>query len=239
MFCLTRRQFIWLCENAVAARRDYVPPFSAVYFDSETGMLKRRFMDGTETPEIDPPHCEPPQLMVVAGPNGSGKSTISAGLPIPGLYSNADDMKHMLGCRDLEAAQMVEKVRLLSLWKRTDFSFETVLSTARYLNLLQQAKVAGYQIAALFVLTRDPEINVSRVRARAAAGGHDVPEEKIRSRYQRSLANLPALAEIADLLRVVDNSGDAPELIYEVSDAGRQIFENQHWSNSEILNFVG
>ena len=66
-----------------------------------------------------------------------------------------------------------------------------------------------------------------------------VPEEKIRSRYQRSLANLPALAEIADLLRVVDNSGDAPELIYEVSDAGRQIFENQHWSNSEILNFVG
>lgn len=158
-----------------------------VYFDSETGMLKRRFMDGTETPEIDPPHCEPPQLMVVAGPNGSGKSTISAGLPIPGLYSNTDDMKHMLGCRDLEAAQMVEKVRLLSLWKRTDFSFETVLSTARYLNLLQQAKVAGYQIAALFVLTRDPEINVSRVRARAAAGGHDVPEEKIRSRYQRSL----------------------------------------------------
>ncbi|MFR1480266.1 MAG: hypothetical protein ACLSB9_33640 [Hydrogeniiclostridium mannosilyticum] len=62
--------------------------------------------------------------------------------------------------------------------KRTDFSFETVLSTARYLNLLQQAKVAGYQIAALFVLTRDPEINVSRVRARAAAGGHDVPERR-------------------------------------------------------------
>ena len=76
MFCLTRRQFVWLCENAVAARRDYVPPFSAVYFNSETGMLKRRFMDGTETPEIDPPHCEPPQLMVVAGPNGSGKSSI-------------------------------------------------------------------------------------------------------------------------------------------------------------------
>lgn len=85
MFCLTRRQFVWLCENAVAARRDYVPPFSAVYFDSETGMLKRRFMDGTETPEIDPPHCEPPQLMVLLpAPMAPAKAPSVQGCPYQG-----------------------------------------------------------------------------------------------------------------------------------------------------------
>ena len=50
-----------------------------------------------------------PRLLVFAGPNGSGKSTVTKGLPIVGLYVNADEIKRIAGCTDLEAAQEADR----------------------------------------------------------------------------------------------------------------------------------
>ena len=119
-----------------------------------------------------------PRILVFAGPNGSGKSTITKKIPICGIYVNADEIKRITRCTDLEAAQEAEQIRLSLLSAHKDFTFETVLSTDRNLALLRQAKEMGYEIQAVFVLTNDPHINVERVRSRVKAGGHDVPEEK-------------------------------------------------------------
>ena len=78
-----------------------------------------------------------PRLLVFAGPNGSGKSTVTKGLPIVGIYVNADDIKRISGCTDLEAAQEAEKIRQILLEKKQDFTFETVMSTDRNLELLR------------------------------------------------------------------------------------------------------
>lgn len=176
-----------------------------------------------------------PQLLVFAGPNGSGKSTVAKGMPIAGLYVNADEIKRASGCSDLEAAQEAERIRELLLSRGKDFTFETVLSTDRNLDLLRRAKEAGYGICAVFVLTRDCEINVRRVHGRFLSGGHDVPEEKIRRRYAKSLKNLAALVRIADMTRIVDNSGDEPALVCEVRDGTARIWENGIWSRADIL----
>ena len=125
-----------------------------------------------------------PSILVIAGPNGSGKSTVTKGLPVIGLYVNADEIKKASKCPDLEAAQEAEMIRQALLEARQDFTFETVLSTDRNLLLLEEAKKAGYQICAVFVLTKDSAINVRRVRNRVKMGGHDVPEDKIISRYE-------------------------------------------------------
>lgn len=176
-----------------------------------------------------------PRLLVFAGPNGSGKSSVTVKVPTVGLYVNADDIKRVRGCTDLEAAQEAEKIRWVLLAARKDFTFETVLSTDRNLELLREAKQAGYSVMAVFVLTCDPEINVARVRQRAEAGGHSVPEEKIRSRYAKSLSNLSSLVRIADRTMVLDNSDKKPELICEVGGNEVQIWENAHWTKKEIL----
>ena len=176
-----------------------------------------------------------PRLLVFAGPKGSGKSTVTKGIPIIGLYVNADEIKRQSDCSDLEAAQEAELIRNTLLESRADFTFETVLSTGRNLDLLLRAKEAGYHITAVFVLTNDPEINVARVRARVAAGGHDVPEDKIRSRYEGSLRNLSQLVRIADLTRIIDNSGDRPALICEVQDKKVTIWETELWKKQDIL----
>lgn len=81
-----------------------------------------------------------PCILVFAGPNGSGKSTITKKIPLCGLYVNAYEIKRISGCTDLEAAQEAEQLREVLLASGKDFTFETVLSTDRNLNLLQRAK---------------------------------------------------------------------------------------------------
>ena len=139
-----------------------------------------------------------PQLLVFAGPNGSGKSTVTKFQNIVGEYVNADKIKIPKGCSDLEAAQQAEKMREFLLAHRIDFTFETVLSTSRNLHLIQRAHEAGYYIRVIFILTIDSSINVRRVADRVKNGGHDVPEEKIHSRDQKSLANIRELYKFVD-----------------------------------------
>ena len=179
-----------------------------------------------------------PRLLVFAGPNGSGKSTVARGLPIVGIYVNADEIKRISGCTDLEAAQEAEKIRNILLDGKQDFTFETVLSTDRNLELLRRAKEAGYEIQAVFVLTSSSDINVRRVQERVRNGGHDVPEEKIRSRYTRSLQNLAKLVRIADQTRVIDNSGTEPSLICEVAGTSVRIWESEVWPKKAILSLL-
>ena len=179
-----------------------------------------------------------PRILIFAGPNGSGKSTITRGIPICGIYVNADDIKRISHCTDLEAAQEAEQIRQMLLKSHKDFTFESVLSTDRNLKLLQEAKEQGYEIHAVFVLTNNPYINVERVKYRVKAGGHDVPEEKIISRYERSLRNLSRLVRIADHTRVIDNSGDKPHLICEVLEQQITIWETPQWSKKAILRLL-
>lgn len=179
-----------------------------------------------------------PRILVFAGPNGSGKSTVTKGIPAVGLYVNADQIQHNKGCSALKAAEEAELIRNTLLGAKADFTFETVLSTDRNLELLRRAKDAGYQIFAVFVLTKDPEINIKRVKSRVQGGGHDVPTDKIVSRYKKSLQNLKQLIRIADYTKIVDNSGDRPSLICEISGTNATVNPSQYWSKSEILDLI-
>lgn len=60
-----------------------------------------------------------PQILVFAGANGSGKSTVTQAWEQAGLYINADDIKAMRGCSDLEAAQEAERLREYSKYRHT------------------------------------------------------------------------------------------------------------------------
>ena len=179
-----------------------------------------------------------PVVLAFAGPNGSGKTTVTRGLPVFGTYVNADDLKKEYGLTDFEAARQAELLRNSLLDVGADFSFETVLSTERNLLLLQKAKACGYEVQCIYVLTRDENINVARVRARHAAGGHDVPEDKIRARYHRTLGLLPRLIEVCDKILVYDNS-DTPSLIFSKENVYSEVFPNSQWPKSALRRLLG
>ena len=149
------------------------------------------------------------------------------------MYINADDIKAERGCTDFEAAREAERLRELCLSERHSFSFETVLSTERNLDLLMRAKSAGFYIEGVFVMTADPELNVFRVRGRELAGGHSVPPDKIRSRYKKALANISRLLTLCDVFRLVGNT-DQPEILFIKDEAGQQIRPNRYWTVESI-----
>lgn len=179
-----------------------------------------------------------PEVMVFAGPNGSGKSTITSMAKTVGVYINADDIKRTTLCSDLEAAIKAEELREKMLDEKKDFTFETVLSTERNLLLLRKAKEQGYFLRGIYVLTANVDINVARVNAREALGGHGVPEDKVRLRYSRALGLIPQLVEVCDILHIYDNTNEP----YRIFKKRKEIFlhwMNRYWDEKEIEKLTG
>ncbi len=181
-------------------------------------------------------------LLVFAGPNGSGKSTITKRYTPIGTYVNADEIKVHLQCDDLTAAQIAESTREYLLSENMDFTFETVLSTPRNLELMECAKQQGYKIVCIYILTCDPKINVSRVRQRVQKGGHDVPTDKIIARYKRAVSLIPRLIEVCDELFIYDNSAERdkgePQKIVRYRNGKLDVFPNDIWSLEMLTSLI-
>ncbi len=175
-----------------------------------------------------------PEIVVFAGPNGSGKSTITQLLKPFMDYINADEIKKYLNCTDLEAAQLAEKQREEHVEQMQEFCFETVLSTERNLKLLKRAKERGYFIRCYYILTADPMINVWRVKVRVESGGHDVPEEKIITRYDKSLELISELIKVCDICHIYDNSDSNPFRIFKKRKEEMFFDECADWHYEDI-----
>jgi predicted ABC-type ATPase len=90
---------------------------------------------------------------------------------------------------------------------------ETVLSTGKYRRLVTKAKERGFLVWLIYVVLDSPERNIERVKLRVLKGGHDVPDDKVRARYSRSLQQFPWFLDQADEAWIYDNSGDSPRRI--------------------------
>ncbi len=89
------------------------------------------------------------------------------------------------------------------------YAFESTLGATTIPKLLKKA-AASHDVHILFVGLDSPERHIARVAARVQAGGHDIPEERIRSRYTSSRANLIDLLPSLASLKVYDNSAEVP-----------------------------
>ncbi len=180
-----------------------------------------------------------PEIVCFAGPNGSGKSTFTQLLKPPMDYINADEIKKHIKCSDLEAAQLAEKQREEHIEQLREFCFETVLSTERNLRLLSRAKDKGYFIRCYYILTADPMINVWRVKARVESGGHNVPEEKIITRYDKALALVKDLIKVCDICHIYDNSASRPFRIFKKRKKWMYFEECDDWYFEDISALTG
>lgn len=178
-----------------------------------------------------------PELRIFAGPNGSGKSTVTELFGQAGVYINADDIARTSGLTVLEAAQYADEWRVQCLDSRITFTSETVLSSTRKLILMEDARKRGFFIKGIFVFTTDPGVNVARVRSRVHLGGHDVPLDKIYSRYYKSLSNLPRFIELCDVCHVVDNT-EVPIRIFKKQKYLERWIPSTTWNRERIEQLV-
>lgn len=162
--------------------------------------------------------ADTPVIYVLAGVNGAGKSSIGgAQLRHEGLdYFNPDEaaqrIRERIACSMEEANSIAwhEGKRMLeeAIASFSNYAFESTLGGSTIPRLLAEAADAGFDVLVWFVGLSSPDQHVERVRARVAAGGHDIPEETIRERWDTSRRNLIALLPFLTELRMFDNSRD-------------------------------
>jgi predicted ABC-type ATPase len=123
------------------------------------------------------------------------------------------------------ASVAADFLRRKLLEKRVSFSFETVMSSPDKVALLKQAQALGYRTYLYYIATEDPAINVARVKARVNLGGHDVPEDKIVSRYARSLNLLMEAVKHTNRAYLFDNSRQATDRLWVAEITGARELE--------------
>lgn len=181
---------------------------------------------------------ERPILVALAGPNGAGKTTFyQAYLKPAGLrFLNADEVARELGVEAYEAAQVVTRLRQELVKQRESFVFETVFSdpAGDKLGFLKAAARSAYTVVLCFIGLSGPEMCDQRVAMRVSQGGHDVPVEKLVSRFPRTLANLRAAIRELPQVLVFDNDDLAvPFRRVAVTRGGRLV-----WSTDPLPKWL-
>lgn len=174
-----------------------------------------------------------PVLALLAGPNGAGKSTLYETRVAPSLkapFVNADLIQRDdLGDPSPEAAyraaELAANRRDALLAERKSFATETVFSHPSKLDLVRRAKAHGFLVILFHIGVETADLSVERVRSRVEEGGHGVPEDKVRARYDRGGPLIREAMLLCDHGHVFDNSrlNTPPERIIGFT-AGRVSF---------------
>ncbi len=158
-----------------------------------------------------------PKVVVIGGPNGAGKSTTAPAVLRQALevheFVNADAVALGLSAFDPQsvayAAGRVMLARLHQLAAdQRDFAFETTLASRSFHPWIQRLQVLqAYEFHLIYLWLPSAELALERVAERVREGGHDVPSDTVRRRYERSLRNFFNLYRpIADSWLMLDNS---------------------------------
>ncbi len=181
-----------------------------------------------------------PNVVVIAGPNGAGKSTLAPILVRDTFgiteYVNADVIAEGLSAYAPEKAAidagraMLARLDELASAK-VDFSFETTLATRTYAKRLKSLQNIGYSVCIIYIWLSSESFAIERVKARVEAGGHNIPEETIRRRYEQGRRYFFELyLSIADSWKVYNGGVRPPKLIAQYSEIdGMEILDEQIW----------
>ena len=161
-----------------------------------------------------------PCIYVLAGTNGAGKSSIGGAMFLQAgvEYFNPDEAARLILARtpglsqtDANSGAWHQGRRLLegAIAERKTFAFETTLGGNTITALLERAVASGLAVRIWYVGLNGADLHIARVRARVARGGHDIPAEQVRARYDSSRLNLIRLLPNLTELRAYDNSAQA------------------------------
>lgn len=164
---------------------------------------------------MSPDHSEK-RILIIGGPNGAGKTTFArAFLPHEAacpVFVNADLIAAGIAPFDPEAAAVrAARLMLLEIQRHVKagetFAFETTLAGRGYARMIPQWQKAGYHVKLIFLSLKSPEHAIARVALRVRQGGHGIPEDVIRRRFDAGLANFRNVyAQLVDAWILYDNS---------------------------------
>lgn len=174
-----------------------------------------------------------PNVIVIAGPNGAGKSTAARTILAEKLqlatFVNADVIAQGLAAFAPETvaveAGRIMLGRLHDLAKhRADFAFETTLSGRNFVRWLCELRKDGYGVQLFYFWLASADVSASRVAQRVRQGGHAIPEDTIRRRFDRSVRNFRSFRSEVTTWKVYDNTeSPSHRLVAEGDEQGNEL----------------
>lgn len=186
------------------------------------------------------------KLYIIAGCNGAGKTTASYTI-LPEIlacdeFVNADEIAKGLSPfkpekTGIQAGRlMLERIKTL-VQSELDFAFETTLSTRSYKNFVLDAQKNGFSVTLLFFWLSSQNLAIKRVETRVKEGGHNIPENVIRRRYENGLKNFFTIfKELVDDWMFIDNSGEPYQIIAAGAKEDEEIGNAEIWNNLNIMD---
>jgi predicted ABC-type ATPase len=163
------------------------------------------------------------KIVIIAGPNGAGKTTFAreylpkeADCPD---FINVDLIAAGLspfnpGRASLRAGRLVLEEIRRRVRAAESFAFETTLSGRHYAQLIPLWRNEGYHVKLIFLSLPTADLAIARVASRVAQGGHGVPEDIVRRRFDTGLRNLREIyREVVNSWILYDNSGPEPRIM--------------------------
>lgn len=159
-------------------------------------------------------------ILIIAGPNGAGKTTFAREFLLNEgncpTFVNADLIAEGLNPLQPEEEAVAAGRMMLNMIRDytrqgRSFAFETTLSGRTYARMIPQWQAQGYRVRLFFLRLPTPEAAIERVRQRTMDGGHNVPEEVIRRRFNAGWHNFQAIyRDLVDEWAVYDSTGNPP-----------------------------
>jgi predicted ABC-type ATPase len=174
-----------------------------------------------------------PIIIAIAGPNGAGKTTFFQ-VHLSGValhFINADLLSSSLNLEIYAAAKLAGEIRLQFLASKESFAFETVFSdpVGEKILFLKNAAAIGYTVLLCFIGISGHEVASERVSMRVSKGGHDVPEDKLRARFPRTMKNLKTAIKVLPHVWIFDNDDlFQPYRKVAVYENGQKIFHAEN-----------
>ena len=189
------------------------------------------------------------KAIIFAGVNGAGKSTFyNMSQDIPDFKEtvriNTDEIVREIGNWQSDADQMKAgrigiKLRNVAIRQGKSFNEETTPCGKTIIKLFEKLKENGYKINLYYVGLKNSDIALVRIKNRVANGGHNIPAEKVRKRYEESINNLEKVIPLCDSVSVLDNSESFRRLA--TTKEGKLIQKADKvpfWFNSKLKNLI-
>ena len=149
------------------------------------------------------------EYIIIAGVNGTGKTSFRGVLEGQGenlgRIIDPDLIARSCGHNEIAAGKAALREIRDCLEKGLTFTQETTLSGFQVLHTMKAAKALGYRVTMYYIGLNSQYESIYRIAGRVRKGGHDIPPEDVKRRFEKRFISLERAVKYCDKVVFYDN----------------------------------
>lgn len=174
----------------------------------------------------------------ILGLNGAGKSTIRDDIAASTkdvIIIDPDKIAKEYNCTSFKAGKIAINLFKEAIKNNSSFLIESTLSSHSVINQIKTAKENNYSVRAYFIGLKSLNTHIDRVKSRVKNGGHNIDENIIKRRFNKTYCNIRELFPIVNYLKIIDNSFEFEPQLKIVNGKVKRGKTSNDWVNEYVI----